>query len=110
MPNYKEQTGLGTSWVRASRVIADNTDGKRMMRFDEETVFLSPDGARHVAPSGGVTAYLTTENHDTVFPLLDNDGNPTGQTSTYADVYLLLMSLYYHVATLRDDAEALGNV
>lgn len=102
MPNYKEQTGVGTSWVRASRLVADNTEGSRLIRFDEETVFVSPDGNRFVATAGGVTEYLTDTNGSTSFPLLDIDGNPTGGTATYTDVYQMLMSLYYAVASKRD--------
>lgn len=102
MADYKEQTGVGTSWMRASRVIADNAEDYRMIRFEEETVFVGPDGKRLTAPSGGVTEYFNDDTASEAFALRDADGVPTGETATYADVYCMLLSLYYHVALKRD--------
>lgn len=102
MADYKEQTGVGTSWRRASKVCADNTNGARSIRFEEETVVVLPDGQKLSAPAGGVTAYFNAESAGTVFALRDADGNLTGETATYADVYCMLLSLYYHVGIERD--------
>ena len=104
MADYKEQTIVGSSWMRASRVIADNTEGQRMIRFDEETVFVLPDGKRLVAPSGGVTDYFNEDTASEVFQLRDSEGVPTGATATYADVYCMMLSLYYQDAIKRDAA------
>lgn len=106
MPNYKQTSVTGTSYVRASRVIAENNENGRYVQFIEESVVELADGTKMTVPAGGCTKFLTTENGGTEFPLLDASGEPTGATATYSDVYLLLMSLYYHVATLRDIANS----
>ena len=102
MADYKEQEIVGSSWMRASRVIADNTEGHRMIRFDEETVFVLPDGKRLTAPSGGVTEYFNEGTAAETFALRDAEGVLTGASASYSDVYCMLLSLYYHVALKRD--------
>lgn len=102
MPNYKETPITGTSYMRASRVVCDNNENNRSVQFLEESVMIMSSGEKLAVPAGGVTQHLTADNCDTAFPLLDADGTPTGGTATFTDVYLLLMSLYYHVATQRD--------
>ena len=106
MPNYRETTGMGTSWTRSYRVTCNNAEDRRSVWFDEERVMVGPDGTRMSATSMGMGCGkdLTAENSATVFPRLDADGTPTGESLTYQDVYLILMSLYYHVATERDAA------
>lgn len=103
MPNYKESTIPCTSYVRAHHAVAVNPlQGPKFIQFREETVIVLPDGTSSTTPAGDCAKFLTAENATESFPLLDADGNPTGQTSTYSDVYLVLMSLYYHVANQRD--------
>ncbi len=104
MPNYNEQAVSGTTWLRANRVTCNNGHEHKNIWFDEERVIVGPDGERITATTIGMGcgATLSADNASTAFPLLDADGNPTGQTSTYSDVYLILMSLYYHVANQRD--------
>ena len=112
MPNYKEQTVTGQTWIRAFRATCNNEHSRKSVWFDEERVVLGSDGERITATEmgAGCGMELTADNAGTPFDLLDADGNPTGHSATYADAYLLLMSLYYHVAALRDQSEAGGNV
>lgn len=112
MPNYKEQAVSGTAWLRAYRLTCNNGHDQKTVWFDEERVILAPDGERITATTIGMGcgATLDAATAATPFALLDDSGSPTGQTATYADAYRLLMSLYYHVATLRDQSEAPGNV
>lgn len=111
MPNYREQTGVGTSWVRAYRATCSNNTTHRAVWFDEEIVFVGPDGVRTTTTAMGMGCglELTAQNSDTNFPLLDESGDPTGQSVTYRDAYILLMSLYYSVATARDLPAAVSN-
>lgn len=104
MPNYREQTVTGQTWVRAYRATCNNAHDRKAIWFDEERVVIGPNGERITATSmgSGCGMELTPDNAGTVFALLDADGNATGQSATYSAVYQIMMSLYYHVATLRD--------
>lgn len=102
MPNYKETTVNGTAYVRAKELVVRNElNGLRGIGFVEEQVVTV--GNEPVArPYKGVFKEFTPGNATTSFPMLDADGNPTGATATFMDVYLLLSSLYYYVAQERD--------
>lgn len=104
MANYKESTIPCTSYVRAKTALAMNPlEGPRFVQFQEETVLILPDGSKSFAPAGECTQFLTAENAATSFALRNQDGVETGSSMTYLDAYLVLMSLYYHVATERDE-------
>lgn len=107
MPNYREQTVTEQTWVRAYRATCNNAHDRKAIWFDEERVIVGPDGERITATAMGMGCgmELTADNASTLFNLLDTDGNPTGETATYSAVYQIMMSLYYHVATLRDAEE-----
>ena len=104
MPDYKESTIPCTSFVRAYAVSCLNPrNGSKMIQFQEETVLRLPDGTESFLRAGECTKILTPENAATQFALRDpQTGEVTGETTTYQDVYRLLMSLYYHLATERD--------
>lgn len=107
MPDYKEQAIAGKTWIRSYRATCSNDHTRKSIWFDEERVVLGPDGERITATSIGMGCgmELTADNAETAFALLDADGNPTGQSASYADVYQIMMSLYYHVAGARDTAQ-----
>lgn len=103
MPNYKESSLPCTSYVRAYHAIAVNPlEGPKFIQFQEETVIVLPDGTKSTLPAGECTKFLTGLNALESFPILTDDGQPTGATATYAQVYQLLMSLYWHISTERD--------
>lgn len=110
MPDYKQSAVSGSSFQRASRVeISNPLAGAKTISFFEEKVFVI--GAEQVVaplPSliGGIHREFTPQNAATAFPLLDINGDPTGSTATYMEVYLMLMSLYYALAAERDEAQA----
>jgi len=102
MANYKETNISGTSYIRAKEVVIRNElDGTKGAAFIEEQI-INFDGATVKQPYEGIFEPFTPENQDTAFPMLDANGNETGETKTYSDVYEILSSLYYFVATKRD--------
>lgn len=107
MPNYKEQTIAGTSWTRSYRATCNNYPDNQSIWFDEEKVILSPDGTKFTSTEMGMGFGVTLNKDNSLneFPILDINGDPTGKVATYQDVYLTLMSVYYHTAQIRD-AEA----
>lgn len=103
MPDYKLSTIPCTSYVRARAVTAINTlDGMKMIQFQKETVFILPDGSKAKSDAGECSKVFTAENASTTFPLLDVNGDSTGTVMTYEQSYLVLMSLFYHVASEQD--------
>jgi hypothetical protein len=74
------------------------------IRFDEEDIIISTDNKRIVNRLGSCITYafspLEAENEfDLINPLTDQ---PLGATAKYQDLYVLLYSIYYHMAELRD--------
>lgn len=105
MQNYKQTTVSGTSYVRAREVTITNLlDGYKGIMYSEEEV--SVLGSKIMRENiGAIHQEFTAENAGTEFPLLNPVTNePIGETATFQDVYVLLFSLYCHMAALRDAA------
>ena len=110
MQNYKETNVTGTSYVRACEVTVSNVlDGyKGIMYVEEEVSVLGEKIMRENV--GALHQEFTAENASTEFPLLNPVTNePIGATATFQDVYVLLFSLYYHLAAQRDAANEQPN-
>jgi hypothetical protein len=75
-------------------------------RFNEELASVGEDG-EHVTVSGMVdycTLALAPENRSSAFDLLNPETNTVVGKATYADVMILLHSMYIHAAEMRDNA------
>lgn len=108
--NYKETEVSGSSYVRAREVVVSNVlDGyKGIMYVEEEVSILGNKIMRENV--GAIHQEFTAENAGTEFPLLNPITNELiGATATFQDVYVLLFSLYYHMAELRDAANEQPN-
>ena len=105
MPNYKETNVTGTSYVRACEVTVSNVlGGYKGIMYSEEMVSVLGDKIMR-ENVGAIHQEFTPENASTEFPLLDPVTNEqTGSKATFHDVYVLLFSLYYHMAAQRDAA------
>lgn len=106
MANYKTSTIGGTSYQRAREVhISNPLGGDKLVAFIEERVLNLADGSLSTIPVPGLqflSEHFSADNAGTTFPVLDMEGNPTGSVASYQEVYALLQSLYYHLATQRD--------
>lgn len=110
MQNYKETAVSGSSYVRAREATVINTlNGYKGIMFCEEQV--SVFGEKIMREGiGAIHQEFTAENAGTEFPLLNPETNePIGSTATFLDVYVILFSLYYHLAALRDAADEQSN-
>ena len=109
MANYKERAIAGTSYLRAKSVYISNPlDDEKQITFSEEEVVTVDGGDRIFKPVGGMVPLRESFNSDnmlTEFPMMDQNSEPTGATARYVDVYLILHSLYYHLAQARDSEE-----
>lgn len=110
MTHYKEQNVTGSAYIRAREVAIDNPlDGPKYVRFVEERVVNLGGDDRVTSRVPGIVGLVETftqENAATAFPLMDQNGDPTGGMATYSEVYLALSSLYYHLARQRDQQAA----
>ena len=114
MTLYNEQTTettvAVTTYDRAYKIsIANPLSGAKTIRYDEQTITTTNDGEETVIEEGpykrSIEASITELNAGTSFPLLNPlDGTPLGSEATYADLQVLLYSLYYALAEERDNA------
>lgn len=112
MPNYRETTVNGTSWVRCNHIIIDNPYQMtpRMMVYEQQIVNV---GDQNLVTPPPVPGPLVVEfAPDGSFPLLDPEtGSPVMSgaapvIATHQQIYQLLFSLYLHAAAARDAAAA----
>lgn len=104
MSNYKQSTVTGDSWVRAVRVVVENpSEGTPAISSIEERILNLP-GQKITQSAGNVSEPFTPENAMEQFNLLNPETGAVIGTAKYQDVYVLLHSLYLHVAAKRDAA------
>lgn len=105
MANYNESTVNGVKWTRSNsvRIFNDYAQPGKVC-FDEEEI-VSLGGADFMRKQlGSIEQTLTPENILTEFNLLNPETGDTIGTATYQQVYVLLHSLYLHLAAERDAA------
>lgn len=106
MSKYKEESKI--VYTRAESIIINNclpSGGLNpSLRFNEEYAVVNADGTIvSLGPTGTyVMEELTSENTTEEFNLLDADDNITG-TATFADVHIMLRSLYKYASVKRDN-------
>lgn len=103
MPDYKGSTLTAARRMRAHTIVARNPpSGVPGMEFHEEFLTELSDGRLLQEPQGVLRKDFSAPL--TQFNLLNPlDGSVIG-TATFQDVYVMLYSLYLHVATERDNA------
>ena len=105
MPKYKESTIVGESWKRSFQILIENFyDRAPKIRFSEEEIFVASDGRLARSFNGdGIEEFFTPENATTQFQLRNPQTEEyIDQFATYQDLYVLIHSLYFHLAKMRD--------
>ncbi|MGF6692642.1 hypothetical protein M2318_002714 [Metapseudomonas resinovorans] len=108
MPDYNEQTGQFSSWVRCKYIGIDNPRpalGTPSVTFAEEKVIVA-EGEEIHRPLGNLVEPFTAENAAEVFDLLHPETGEVLGSMTYQQLYVALSSAYLHVATKRDLVQA----
>lgn len=103
--NYLETGVTGTQWQRCKGIHITNEYGiKPHIRFDEEKILLTHEGATHLPTIASGMVFDAAVS----LPVIDPDTNePTGQFVTHAFIYQMLYSAYIQAATERD-AQGMG--
>lgn len=105
MSFYREEPITGSKWRRSHFVTIENPAvGEKAITYHEQEVKLLNDGSMSDKPAGSIRQPYAPELAGTVFQLRNptDDSVIVGATATYQDVYVLLHSLYLHLATMRD--------
>ena len=100
---YQESAVAGTRYRRCNKIDVDNKDLYKAITFYEEEVINLSDGETVRRNIDKLVSQFSADNAATVFSIINpTDGNDTGATMTYQDVYVALYSLYLHLANERD--------
>lgn len=104
--NYQEVEVAGSSYVRSVRVRIENPiSGKKSISFEEERVFSLGGGKTISEHFGYVNESFDASSAQSDFSIVNpENGEPTGEKMTYAQLYVALHSLYLSLARRRDDA------
>lgn len=104
--NYKETNLTGTAWTRCRAVTINNPlqsslvdAGSPVAYFQEEQV-ISMEGANLMRDSGACSANFASDGVISLRDLVT--GDLTGATTTHAELYQVLYSLYMQTALERD--------
>ena len=107
MSKYNETTIEGTSYVRADRVTINNGLESKGITFNEVELINLSNGEEMTKSFGSVSESFTADNLNTAIPLLDPEtGADLGASLTYQELYVAVYSLYFKLATERDQFEA----
>lgn len=105
MADYKASTVAGHTWTRAHRVTLENAyGGAGGVRFDEEQVISLGDAGVVRQPAGYVIEPFTAENAAQTFDLVNPATGEVIGAASFQDVYVVMHSLYMHLAAKRDTA------
>lgn len=100
--NYKESTVAGTEYVRCCSVrIVNPADRTPAIMFDEEKATVFPNRTIYEADGTIVVSFDPSR----VISIKDpTTGLPTGQTTTYGEIYVAIYSAWQQEAEVRDNA------
>lgn len=109
MPNYKEEAVNGNKWTRCNRIEIHNpyVGQKSVTFYEQEIVQISNTDVLQRNTGGIGPGSLTTSfDANTIISIIDPYTlQPTGQTFTHAELYVMLFSAYMDLALKRDTPE-----
>lgn len=104
MPDYKAGSITGSTWTRCKYIAIKNLRNEvpKATFLEEKCINIGDDiVAKDI---GELNAVFTPDVINESFKILDADGNDTGTTMTYGQLYCVLKSVYMHNAIKRDNA------
>lgn len=102
---YRESTVAGTSYQRGRSMYFENPRNgiPSILVREEKVTILSPDRTI-TEPDGEILKTIPPDQFSTTFQIRNPINNDIieGETATYQDIFVLLFSLYWHLAEERD--------
>lgn len=106
MSNYNQTTIAGQAWLRCHRIVIENPyTGVPAATFMEERLIELPSETLQRS-AGLLVEPFTVDTQDEAFDLRHPVTGEVVGTATYAQLHVMLHSLYYHLAAKRDAAQA----
>jgi hypothetical protein len=106
MSNYRQSAVSGQAWTRASSVTLLNPLNETSVgMFHEETVVAIGDGKYIKQAVGSCSDHFDSTNATEEFSLIHPVTGDVIGSATYQEIYVMMSSLYIHIATKRDAAE-----
>lgn len=107
MPKYKERQVDGVAWNRAKQIICNNPyNGIPSIHYHEESMTSFSDGSviSNNTPGTQINQLFTPDLAEEEFQLVNpmTDELVPDQFATYQTLFVLLYSLYFHLAKKRD--------
>jgi hypothetical protein len=101
VPNYKESTVSGESWIRSPRVVIDNIYRVApLIHFFKEKIIIDGDDA--ITKDLG-SIYETMTDPTQEFPLLNPETGEEIGTANYMQTYTMMHSLFMFLVKRDDD-------
>ena len=105
MANYNESILNGTKWSRCNTVtIVNPIEGTPCIIFGEQDALLVDGVTLPISTNKQCQAFFDQENG--IIPLVHPVTGESLGTTTHAELYTILFSLYMQTAVARDEAEA----
>lgn len=106
MANYKEEVVSGNKWQRCHRIEISNpyVGNKTVAFYEQELVVLTSEEVIQKSVSvGGPGGLFVMFDANTVIDVINPYTlQPTGQTFTHGELYVMLFSAYMDAANKRD--------
>jgi hypothetical protein len=103
MTDYKASDIAGYKWRRCKQIVIKNYINTLPVGiFLEEDCVSFGNGEVVTKEISELQEAFSPSNINEEFKVLDMDGNDTGTKMTYGQVYVVLKSLYMHLAEKRD--------
>jgi len=102
MSKYREEQITGYKWVRSNKVsISNQYGGVPTITFGEEEITILSDGRTTNLPLIGLSETMSDPTQE--FPLVNPiTAEELGSSASYQELYVILHSLYIHLAKKRD--------
>ena len=105
--NYKESQITGQQWTRCFDVRCRNPyEGAKEIEFSEEVAINLGDKVITQPTGSRITELLSEANANALFDLLNPETGESFGTASYTQCYVMLHSMYMHLANKRDNPPA----
>lgn len=107
MANYKEENLTGNKWVRCNRIVIENpyVGNKTIQFYEQEILYFSNTDItyKNISSSGPNSLTTTFTPNNSIEIINPYTLEPTGNTFSHEELYVMLFSAYMNEAKKRDE-------